>query len=130
MSEFWFGESWDVIGPHCILELLVVVEVEVVELAVVQFGVEDLADEFVDVFYFAVYVFLEHAETFGGVEHFEGGYASQELHGFLVGVVDAVVGVFVEYVQDRHQHAFAQFPVAFLCEVDRFCSVLFAWCFL
>ena len=45
--------------------------------------IEDFFDEFIDVFHFSVDVFLEHAETFGCMENFEGCYPAKVLHIFV-----------------------------------------------
>jgi len=83
VRELGFDQPGNVIRPLHILQLLVVVEVEVVKLPVVQFGVEHLTDQFVDVFHLAVDVLLEHPESLGGVENFECSHSTQELHRFL-----------------------------------------------
>ena len=42
-----------------------------------QFAVQNLTDEFVDVLDFPVDVLLEHAEALGGVEDLEGGHSAE-----------------------------------------------------
>ena len=63
-----------------------------------QFRIEDFSDQLVDVFYLAVYVFLEHSEPFGVVKHLKGRHPTQQLHRFVHRVVHSVVGVLVEHV--------------------------------
>lgn len=59
---------------------MVVEEVKIVEFAVVEFGVEDFTNEFIDVLDLAEDVFLKHAEAVGSVEDLEGSHSPQQLH--------------------------------------------------
>jgi len=80
LSEFRFDQSRDVLRPLPVFQLLVIVEVEVVELSVVEFGVEDLSDQLVDVPHLSENVLLEHPEAFGGMEYLEGSHPPEQLH--------------------------------------------------
>ena len=62
----------------------VIDEIEVVQFAIVELGVENFANELVDVAHLPVYVLFEHAEALGGVEDLESSNPAQELHAFVV----------------------------------------------
>ena len=63
-----FGETRDVLRPLYILELAIIDKVEVVELSVVQLGVQAFTDQFVNILYLTIHVFLKHPKSLSRVE--------------------------------------------------------------
>ena len=80
LCEFWLDQSWNILRPLSIFQLFIVVEVEIVQLPVVQFGVEDLSDQLVDVPHLPVYIFLKHAESLSSVKNLKSSHSSKDLH--------------------------------------------------
>jgi hypothetical protein len=76
---FGLHQPRHVLWPFDIFELVVVVVIEIVQLPVVQFGVQHVSYQLVDVLHFTVHVFLEHTEPLGCVKHLEGCHSSEEL---------------------------------------------------
>lgn len=112
----WFGKPGHIVWPLDSLELGIVKEVEVVKFLVVEFGVEDIPNQLIDILDFSKHELLEHPEPLCAVEYLEGCEPPQHLQRLVLAVVDSVIRVFVEGIQDGHHYILAEVFIHLLSE--------------
>ena len=96
-----FNKSGNVFRPFDIFELTVVIEVEIVELSIMKLRVQNISNQFINIFHLTIHIFLKHTKPFILVKHLESSDPPQHFHRFIGSrVIDTVVGIFVEYVQN------------------------------
>ena len=80
LCEFWLDKSWNILRPLSIFQLFIVVEIEIVQLSVMQFGVENLSDQLVDVPHLPINIFLKHTESLSSMKNLKSSHSSKDLH--------------------------------------------------
>ena len=75
-----FQQPRNILRPHNILQLLIIIKIKVIQLLIVQFFFKYLLNEFVDIFDLAIHKPLEHSEPFGIVKDLKRSDPPQHVH--------------------------------------------------